>query len=442
MTKKIILLIATGLCFLIGRAQEHGFPVIGEPCPDFVLRNIRNYPVDSVSLADLKGRYVILDFWHRHCVSCLEAFPKNNKLAEKFSDKLTLFTVGLEDKQGLSEFYDVLKARHGLTMPAAVDSELYHRFVAGGAAPHYVGIDDKGIVKAVTGKLMEAQVAAFVAGEPFDFADNSYEGRFLAWEDYDKDKPFLVDGNGGSGYPIRYRSILLDFVRNEMPSRTIYRSSLDDFVATGRNTLEGVMDLKSLYRLAYLGYYTWTNDIRLDSIYLEAYRTPIVETGNPLELEPDPATGRNMYWYSLILPEERFTKENIMAVMQRDLAVNFGYDVRVETRELPYWKVVASESALKRLASKQQERAYQETPNKQTLTAYTIDELLLLLFYKVHSFQPPIINETGYTGKIDMEIHDTLGTDFGVIKRELEKNGIRLEQAKRPFRVVVIRSSE
>lgn len=435
-------MIVTGLCFLTGRAQEHGFPVIGEPCPDFVLRNIRNYPVDSVSLADLKGRYVILDFWHRHCVSCLEAFPKNNKLVEKFSDKLTLFTVGLEDKQGLSEFYDVLKARHGLTMPAVVDSELYHRFVAGGAAPHYVWIDDKGIVRAVTGKLMETQVAAFVAGKPFDFADNSYEGRFLAWEDYDKDKPFLVDGNGGSGYPIRYRSILLDFVRNEMPSRTIYRSSLDDFVATGRNTLEGVMDVKSLYRLAYLGYYTWTNDIRLDSIYLEAYRTPIVETGNPLELEAEPTTGRNMYWYSLTLPKERFTKENIMAVMQRDLAVNFGYDVRVETRELPYWKVVASESALKRLASKQQERAYQETTDKQTLTAYTIDELLLLLFYKVQSFQPPIINETGYTGKIDMEIHDTLGTDFGVIKRELEKNGIRLEQAKRPFRVVVIRSPE
>lgn len=53
------------------------------PAPNFVLLN----PEDSlVSLRSMKGNIVILSFWYAGCKPCIEEFPFENKLSEKFKD--------------------------------------------------------------------------------------------------------------------------------------------------------------------------------------------------------------------------------------------------------------------------------------------------------------------------------------------------------------------
>lgn len=53
-------------------------PEIGKPIPEFQLENIGNFKKSKMATADFKGRFVILDFWNKNCVSCVQSFPKLN----------------------------------------------------------------------------------------------------------------------------------------------------------------------------------------------------------------------------------------------------------------------------------------------------------------------------------------------------------------------------
>ncbi len=65
----------------------------GEQAPDFEATLIDG---TSFRLSDLKGKYVLLDFWGSWCPPCRKENPKLVTLYEKYSDKLTIVTVALE----------------------------------------------------------------------------------------------------------------------------------------------------------------------------------------------------------------------------------------------------------------------------------------------------------------------------------------------------------
>jgi peroxiredoxin len=69
----------------------------GEPAPDFTTTDING---NKVSFSDMKGKYVLLDFWASWCVPCRRSFPHVKALYNKYKDAgLDVFCVGDNDNQ-------------------------------------------------------------------------------------------------------------------------------------------------------------------------------------------------------------------------------------------------------------------------------------------------------------------------------------------------------
>jgi thiol-disulfide isomerase/thioredoxin len=90
----------------------------GKPAPDFTVQGLDGKPY---SLASLKGKPVLLDFWATWCGPCRKAMPSVEKLFQDYKDQgLTVLAVdGAEDRQLVEDF---LKT-NPIASPAALSGE-------------------------------------------------------------------------------------------------------------------------------------------------------------------------------------------------------------------------------------------------------------------------------------------------------------------------------
>jgi thiol-disulfide isomerase/thioredoxin len=120
---------------------------VGEAAPDFTLPDGRGRPV---SLADLRGRVVCVDFWASWCPPCRAVLPALDDIARRLGrGSLEIVAVSIDQERASADRF--LAAR--VPAPAvriAYDpaGSLLARFGAAGMPALYV-IDRRGVVRAV-----------------------------------------------------------------------------------------------------------------------------------------------------------------------------------------------------------------------------------------------------------------------------------------------------
>ena len=99
-----------------GAGPDAGLPREGSPAPSLKAKTLDG---DRLSLADLRGKVVLVNFWATWCPPCVAEMPSLERLHRTLSPEgLAVVTVSTdEDQAELRKFV----AQHGLTLPVLMD---------------------------------------------------------------------------------------------------------------------------------------------------------------------------------------------------------------------------------------------------------------------------------------------------------------------------------
>jgi thiol-disulfide isomerase/thioredoxin len=138
--------------------------------PALEVKNWRNVEGKGLSLDDLKGKVVVLDFWGTWCPPCRAAMPHLKELYHKHKDD-GLVIIGVHTTRGGENMDDFVKEQ-GIDWPVAVDvdGKTVKAFQVD-SFPDYYLIDRQGILRVadlVNGDLDRA--VRILVKEPADIA--------------------------------------------------------------------------------------------------------------------------------------------------------------------------------------------------------------------------------------------------------------------------------
>ncbi len=133
--------------FAMDPGQDDANDLRGEPGPAFQLASLEEG--QSVSLADLEGQIVVLDFWATWCGPCVRGLPKVSGVVAEFADQGALFVAvnQREDADTIRDFLQRQDLEH-LTVALDTDGDVGDAYGVGGI-PHTVILDRDGVVRFV-----------------------------------------------------------------------------------------------------------------------------------------------------------------------------------------------------------------------------------------------------------------------------------------------------
>lgn len=101
---------------------------------------------ETITLSELKGKVVLVDFWATWCPPCKNSIPHLIELYEKYKDRgFIVLGISLEDREKLEKFV----AEYNITYPILLGTRDIAQTYGVQAIPKSIFIDRKGTIRKV-----------------------------------------------------------------------------------------------------------------------------------------------------------------------------------------------------------------------------------------------------------------------------------------------------
>lgn len=120
---------------------------IGDDASHIVFNNILNSDNQKLTIEDLRGKVVVLEYWAVWCSPCIPALENLSELKNEFKDDLDIIAISYDSEERLNRF---IKNKPLPLLHVSDEDKFYSRYFEHYSIPHTVLIDRHGKVAAIT----------------------------------------------------------------------------------------------------------------------------------------------------------------------------------------------------------------------------------------------------------------------------------------------------
>ncbi len=385
------------LClYLKGGAQKIKPLTVGDTMPGIEIKNILNYPALQSNFSAFKNDLVILDFLATTCLGCIEALPRLDSLQKEYGNKIHIILVSDEKKERVANFLQKNVLGRQCHLPIITADNIFGKFFPHTFIPHEVWIKNN-VVKAFTksGYVKKKNIQQVLDGEAINWPVKN------DMPPYDYSNSLLPADRQHN-----FNFIVTPHIKDAAYKYTL----LTDTVGKSVRTRIFNLPVISLYLRSY----------GLESFPASFIALDVTDTIHFIYDKNNKEWGRlYTYCYENLLPLHT-SKKTIGESIRNDLNNYFGLKGRMEKRKILCNVLVKNVAA----------HASYSAGN------YSVTSLLTSL--NSRNFKTPYINESGYTGKVPVELSVNNLYDEQTLKEALLRQGIAIIPAQREVTVFVL----
>lgn len=425
----IVVLLMGLFTFLNGYSQRLD---IGDKVPAVTIGNVINNASSDIRLSDYHGQLVILDFWATWCSPCIAMFPKTDSLQKVFGGKVRFLPVTYQSEKDVRRLLTRIPALNSLNLPIVVGDTTLNRLFPHKELPHYVWIDQNGVVLAITGseEITPVKIESVLSGSGL-----TLEEKKDVILPYNRELPLLLNDLGFTKNQLHYGSVLTGYKEglSMRSDRLRYPDGSFRRITVTNSTIRKLLAIAHTNKEHYFHY---------NRVLLEVEDTSKLVMPDP-DITSRQAIGEWMrqhtYCYEIMVP--RHLSDSISAMMRRDLARLFPqYRATVEKRTVKCLVLVRTSDA-DRIKTSGKPVNFSFDFMEARMTNCSIGLLMSHLNgTRLQLLDTPVIDGTGYSGKIDIRLQGNL-SDVETLRQALHAYDLDLVARFMDIDMLVIRDA-
>jgi hypothetical protein len=355
--------------------------------------------------------------------------PVMDSLQRLFGDPLVVLPVAYEQAAVVGPVLAELQRQRPFSLPGVSGDQALNKLFPHRSLPHYVWIGPDGSVAAITGdeEVTAGHIRALLSRRHASLTEKK---DLVA--PYDGSRPLLLDGNGGPAAALRYHALLTGYLPGLIPGTNV---AIPDSAGGARITLRNV-PLVWLYRLAYSDSGRWFTRARIRLLTADSLKFATRLSGRLFEQWLGQGNG---WCYELIVPGA--LAGQAYRLMQQDVARLFpAYSAEVEPVTARCLALVRSPGTHKLRTAGGAPRE-EIDPFRCELRNTSLAQLLKRLEIQYMQDSPlPIVDATGYRGRVDLSLHAALSS-LADLNRALAPYGLQFIEKEALTPMLVIRDT-
>lgn len=384
-----------------------------------------NIPQNSLSFSKDKNKLILIDFWATWCSSCLANFPKMEALQQQFADRISIMAVTDQNRAVLEKFFSSANGKRYAAMPSVTGDQFLHQLFPHKGVPYIIWIQDGKVINTTDAEQVTEKTISEILG--------NQQSSLQTVIHIDKTRPLMLSES-------------YDAEKNtELSAYSFFSKGRIRFLDYGTwfHRDKGKTYGRQFSNLSLMEIYSALGD-ELFELRGEHFSTKriINRIRKPEDIDfkttvPGAETDSKLYSIDFIVPKTQ--ADSLYDRMLRFINDNTAYNASLERR-------MTRCLVLKRIFDNDKMESKGGTfrdnffGQPSELNNAPLEYLISALNANSDLTSLPVIDETGYKGKVDLRFSKT--NDLQSFQRELAGYGLVLEESERPLLMLIVKDKQ